>query len=139
MRRIAIVVLAGQLAGCSFFLVHAPPAGQPQKEIESKGKDKFDCTSSRTVPWIDAVGGGLMTLNFLLALGPEDPPFSRAIALPVYGAIAAAYGISTYVGFKRTGECRDAHAAAIKAGVEEPPPEAPPPSPGTMTVPTAPL
>ena len=141
MRRIGVVVLAGQLAACSFVWVQAPPPGQPAKEIESKGKDKFDCTSSRTVPWIDAVGTGVWALNFLLAIGVSENqmPFPRYVSLPLYGAAGLVQGYATYSGFKKTGECRRAHEEAIKAGVEEPPPEAPPPSPGTMTVPTAPL
>src|SRR5258708_33850838 len=122
MLRIGIVVLAAQLTACSFVFVHAPPPGQPAKEIESKGKDKFECTSSRLVPWLDVAWSGLMALNFLLAASAneKDLPFSRAIALPLYGVLGAAGGAGIYIGFKRTGECRDAHAPAIKAGVREP-------------------
>jgi hypothetical protein len=138
MRRTWIVLLAVQLTACSFVFVQGPPPGQPAKEIESKGKDKFECTSSRTVPWIDAVGSGLWALNFLLAF-TTDKPFPQYVSLPLYGAAGLVQGYATYTGFKKTGECRRAHEEAIKAGAEEPPPEPPPPSPGTMTVPTAPL
>ena len=141
MRRTWIVLLVAQLAACSFVFVQGPPPGQPAKEIESKGKDKFACTTSRVVPWIDAVGTGIWALNVLLAAtAPDkDMPFPRYVGIPLYGAIGLVQGYATYSGFKKTGACRAAHDEAIKAGVEEPPPEAPAPSPGTMTVPTAPL
>src|SRR5215510_1310729 len=115
MRRIGIVVLAGQLAACSFVFVQGPPPGQPAKEIESKGKDKFECTTSRVVPWIDAVGTGIWALNFLLAVTtPEkDMPFPRYVSLPLYGAFGLVQGYATYTGFKKTGECRRAHEEAI--------------------------
>jgi hypothetical protein len=137
MRRALALVTGVALCGCSFVLVHGP---KPPPEPPS------DCTSSRVVPIIDAAAAGLFAVfglysavssdeeyrsNFCDDFDSSCTPPARAFSIVTSLAIAAATGVSAYMGRNRVNECRAANYAPVVA----PPNPSPSPSPSTTPVP----
>jgi hypothetical protein len=129
MRRMVALLVCASFSACSFALVHGPkPAPAPPA----------DCTTSRTVPIIDGVFAGVLTIFAIYAAvsseseyrsnfcndydsscGAPDRVFTVATSL----LLAAADGAGLYYGFTRVDACRKAQPA-----VEQRPPIAPTPN-----------
>ena len=89
--------------GCGLVLTHGPPVGHEQMNY-------FNCTESRTGPILDLAIAGFSLVG-AVSLAAEDshsfPDYSAGFAV-AYGVQAALYGISGYVGLKKTSRCREA-------------------------------
>ena len=138
--------LAQALTGCSMALVVGPPTG-PQPDPPPP----LDCTTSAALPFVDAVGGTLVTFGtgVQLAAGASNGG-SVQIPLVVVGLSAMVLLFySSTTGFERTSACREAKkrdAAMPPHGVRRrgvaPAPAATPPSRAPaepMSPPPAPL
>lgn len=74
----------------------------------------FECTSSRTVPILDAVWTGLQTANLLVAVGTDSAEFednygiARSPAMGLYAGFAALGLAGLIYGWTRTSTCRQA-------------------------------
>lgn len=108
----SIVGLALSSTGCSLVFVHGPPSGH-------ESMPAFACTESTVLPVLDAVG----TAGSLVAAATardDDPDEDRGYLVPVLSAqqnvaanlgLAAALGVSAWVGFRRVAACREAQEA----------------------------
>jgi hypothetical protein len=108
--------LAQALTGCSMALVKGPPTG-PQPDPPPP----LDCTTSTVLPFVDAVGGTLVTFGtgVQLATGASNGG-SVQIPLVVVGLSAMVLLFySSTTGFRLTSACREAkkRAAAMPARV----------------------
>jgi hypothetical protein len=92
--------------GCSFVLVHGPPAGHEQLAT-------FSCTRSNALPVLDAIAAGtsLFVGAKLLSANTRDAA-DWAAPIVVVGAGFALegllFGTSAVSGFAKTGRCRAA-------------------------------
>ncbi|MEP6862055.1 MAG: hypothetical protein ABJE66_15630, partial [Deltaproteobacteria bacterium] len=119
MRRALALVTGVALCGCSFVFVHGPkpPPAPPS-----------DCTSSRVVPILDGVATGLFAVfgiysavtndadyrsNFCDEFDSSCTPPARAVSIVTSLAIAAATGVSAYIGRNRVNECQAANYAPV--------------------------
>ncbi|HEY5934802.1 MAG TPA: hypothetical protein VIU61_09210 [Kofleriaceae bacterium] len=135
MKQIALGLVVTQLcSACSFVFVKGPPPNHAQLTY-------FDCTSSRTVPILDAVWTGLQALNLLLAASTDSAEFEdkygldRTVAMSLYGGLGALGAAGLYYGWTRTGQCRSAKQewmlrAGGGDGMAPAPGTWPPPAPG---------
>jgi len=111
------LVLGAALAGttgCSFVLVHGPPAGHDRLAA-------FSCTSSNALPILDAIaaGTGLFVGGTLLAATSSDASGWVAPYVVVGAGFALdglVYGTSAVSGFVKTSRCR---AALRELGARE--------------------
>ena len=105
---IAAGLVTAMVAGsCSIVLVDGPPGmGEADHDPTGRYQSGVPCTSSRTWPIVDAVVL-LATLVKVANYGEEqrDETLSGLLG-------AAAFGISAWIGHRRTSACRDAQAAA---------------------------
>jgi len=109
------LVLGAALAGstgCSFVLVHGPPAGHDQLAA-------FSCTRSNAFPIVDAIaaGTGLFVGGTLLAGGTGNAwtaPY--AVVGAGFALEGLLFGSSAVSGFVKTGRCR---AALRELGARE--------------------
>lgn len=102
------LALAMVAASCSVALVHGPPsAGEADYDATGRYEGGVPCTGSRTWPIVDAAVL-LVTLVKVANYGPdqEDETLSGLLG-------AAAFGISAWIGHRRTSACRDAQAGAV--------------------------
>lgn len=139
MRRAVALVTSVALCGCSFVFVHGPkPPPAPQS----------DCTSSRLVPILDGVATGLFAVfaiysavtndadyrsNFCDQFDSSCTPPARAVTITTSLVIAAAAGVSAYVGRDRVNACQAANYAPV---VPSPSPSPPTPMPTPTPNPT---
>lgn len=99
-RLVALVALAS-LAGCSVALQKKPTSGTATAATN-------DCTTSRTLPYIDTAGiaAGLAVAGY----GLSDQEHDAGTQIMMAGsAIAFAYLVSAGTGFRWAGECRRQH------------------------------
>lgn len=111
---LVVVVGSGTLAvsGCSFLLVEPPP-----KPDEIEPGEYPDCTHSQTLPAVDGISAGLLLILGLTTVGQTDESgFGTTLAVPAIFA-SVPYGISSYVGFRRTLRCDRLRAAETKRRV----------------------
>ena len=102
---VAFAMVAGS---CSIVLVDGPPRlGEADHDPTGRYEAGVPCTGSRTWPIVDAVVL-LATLVKVANYGPdqEDETLSGLLG-------AAAFGISAWIGHRRTSACRDAQATAV--------------------------
>ena len=101
------LVCAMTTAGCSVALVHGPP-NPDEADYDAAGRYEggVPCTSSRTWPVVDALVL-LATLVEEANYGPDQRDETRSGLMG-----AAAFGISAWIGHRRTSACRGAQAAA---------------------------
>ena len=101
------LVCAMVASSCSVALVQGPPSPD-EADYDPTGRYEagVPCTSSRTWPVVDAVVL-LATVIKVANYGPDqrDETLSGLLG-------AAAFGISAWIGHRRTSACRDAQAAA---------------------------
>ncbi len=93
---------------CSIALVDGPPRmGEADHDPTGRYEGGVPCTGSRTWPIVDAVVL-LATLVKVANYGEDqrDETLSGLLG-------AAAFGISAWIGHRRTSACRDAQAAAV--------------------------
>lgn len=114
--KLACLVLAGSLTGCSFFMTRGPvDAGNPPRAYPS-------CTDSMTWPIVDGVLTGLFVAAMVGAIADEDSmstsedgDSTRAEQITSALLFAGLTGTSAYVGYNRVSRCRGAterfHAA----------------------------
>lgn len=122
--------LAGGTTGCSFVLVHGPPAGHDQLAA-------FSCTRSNALPILDAIAAGTsMFLGAKLLSANTSDAADWAAPIVVVGAGFALegllYGTSAVSGVVKTSRCRAAlrELDARQAGAgRHPVPQAAPPGP----------
>lgn len=103
----ACLVFAMVSGSCSIALVDGPPRmGEADHDPTGRYASGVPCTGSRTWPIVDAVVL-LATLVKVANYAPdqEDETLSGLLG-------AAAFGISAWIGHRRTSACRDAQAAA---------------------------
>lgn len=104
---LAFAMVAGS---CSIALVHGPPsAGEADHDATGRYETGVHCTASRTWPVVDAVVL-LATLVKVANYGPDQEAETLSGLLG-----AAAFGISAWIGHRRTTACRNAQAAAVTA------------------------
>jgi hypothetical protein len=99
-----LAFLAPRLMGCSMAFVHGPPTG-PQPDPAP-----LDCTTSGALPFLDAVGGTLVTFGtgVQLAAGASDGG-SVQMPLVVVGLSAMVLLFySSTAGFELASACREA-------------------------------
>ena len=95
---------------CSIALVDGPPRpGEADHDPTGRYESGVPCTASRTWPIADAVVL-LATLVKVANYGEDqrDETLSGLLG-------AAAFGISAWIGHRRTSACRDARATAVPA------------------------
>ena len=105
---VAGLVCAVVAGGCSVALVHGPPrVGEADHDPTGRYPNGVPCTASRAWPIVDAAVL-LATLVKVANYGPdqEDETLSGLLG-------AAAFGVSAWIGHRRTSACRDAQAAAV--------------------------
>lgn len=104
---VTIILLPWVISGCSFAFVNRPPPGDGPLQPGQT------CTTSRLWPILD--GLGVLTWAGAVAAPADDliwgTPESKALAV---GA-GIASGIGSYIGFKKTGECRRRMARTFEA------------------------
>ena len=102
-------LLGAMTAGsCSIVLVDGPPSpGETDYDLTGRYEGGVPCTSSRTWPLVDAAVL-LATLVKVANYGPDQESDTLSGLLG-----AAAFGISAWVGTRRTNACREAQAAAV--------------------------
>lgn len=98
-------------SGCSIVLTQGPPKpGESDYDPTGAYPGGVPCTSGRTWPLVD-LGLMLWVLALTVNYDNRDDQIDGSLT-------AAAAAISMWVGYRRTGDCRDAQAAAL------PPPSA---------------
>jgi hypothetical protein len=110
----AIAVLTALSSGCSFMFVDKAPAHHEQMPY-------FECTSGKGWPRTDLVGGiaaGVLGLTLLAASAafsgwgePSPEEDAQLIGLPLLSS--AVLLSSSYVGYERVEECRQAKDALM--------------------------
>jgi len=101
---------------CSLVFVHGPP----------KASDRitpFTCTERNTLPALDLVAAGLTgALAFIAATqwSKPDSYYYYASDEVAYGSVAgsALYGLSAFVGFRKTKDCRQATQQLRSQGLQ---------------------
>jgi hypothetical protein len=124
---VAVAILATAGAGCSFLFVNGPPA-------EHRKMSFFGCTSSNTIPTLDAVFGTAALVD-AVAAGAGSSTFGSSVGTRraeaiTFGAEALLLGASSAYGYQKTSECRKAEAELQRRAPVMPmgpPPSAPPP------------
>lgn len=140
MKQIALGLVVTQLcSACSFVFVKGPPPNHEQLPY-------FECTTSRTVPILDAVWTGLQAINLLAAATIDSAEFKdkygldRTLAMSLYGGFAALGAAGLYYGWTRTSKCREAKQAwtmrlGNEGGLAPAPGTWPPPAPAPAPAP----
>jgi len=122
--RFMVAVAVMWLSGCSFIFVSGPPTNHEQLPY-------FSCSESRAAPVVDTILAALQALNLATAASVSDqqwsdnfngdPPFSRGAAVPLYVGTTLFTAASAYYGYKNTGDCREAKAAASNRAMQNQP------------------
>jgi hypothetical protein len=98
---LAALMMAGASGtGCSYLFVSAPPAYHEKMAA-------FDCTSGNAWPVLDTVVAAAYGIGSLNAMTDRSVSDWRKTALAT-ALVAAAFGSSAAVGYRRTQDCRDA-------------------------------
>jgi len=114
MKRTLAAVLTLTVGSCSLAFTRSPGnVGSPPQKMA-------DCKEGRGFPIADAVIGGVFLLSGLGLLNNYDPDTGETegqdTAVTVVGLLAAGlFGVSSFIGFRRTGACRASHAEYIAA------------------------
>jgi hypothetical protein len=100
------LLLATATAGCSFFLVHGPPAAP-------EALTPVSCTRSNAVPFLDAVvAGTALLVGVPLLVSGRGDDVGWTVPFQVAGAGFAleglVFGSSAIAGFRKTSRCREA-------------------------------
>ena len=107
---VAGLVCAMTAGSCSIALVHGlPSSGEADYDPTGRYEGGVPCTSSRAWPLVDAVVV-LATLVKVANYGPDQKSDTPSGLLG-----AAAFGISAWIGNRRTNDCREAQAAVVIA------------------------
>jgi hypothetical protein len=122
MRALAVVLVVGLGAGCSWvFVERAPPP--------DKRGPYFYCHKSKAIPVADGFVAGLFGLNAIYALSKDEAQYagttsSQGVDIAFNLGVAALWAVSSGFGAAWVDECRAASAAS-QVG----PPSAGPPNP----------
>jgi hypothetical protein len=116
---VVLGLLPSVCGGCGLVLVHGPPPFPEQGT-------RFECTQSNTGPALDVAAaalGGLLTVLAATEWSQPDSYYYYASDEITYSAAAATglYGVSAYVGFRKTKKCRAAmEQPLMQAGFFDP-------------------
>ena len=108
--KLLCVVLALSVTGCSFLFTRGPSDGPPRSYPS--------CSSSMAWPIVDGVFSALFLVSMSTAIASDDDEMdatvneddnaTRAQKITSAALLAAATGISAYVGYRRVSRCRRA-------------------------------
>lgn len=108
---VATLILASATGGCSFAFVNGPPPNHRQLSF-------FGCTSSNTIPTLDAAVAALSVVDAVVAGtgggGSTSSTGSSKGDAITFAATAALLGASAAYGYKKTSECRVAEAELVR-------------------------
>jgi hypothetical protein len=104
MRVILAAALAVCVPGCSFLFVDGPSASTPPAVYPS-------CDEGNAMPYIDAAIAALYLVTTAAAFADDGSSDSTSEVAPGTLAAAAVFGTSAWIGFSRTGKCKDRRAA----------------------------
>jgi hypothetical protein len=108
---VATLILASASGGCSFAFVNGPPPNHRQLSF-------FGCTSSNTIPTLDAAVAALSVVDAVVAGtggdGSSTSTGSNKGDAITFAATAALLGASAAYGYKKTSECRVAEAELVR-------------------------
>lgn len=105
--RVVAASLAALLgSGCSFVLVRRAPDPLPEERWVT-------CTENRLWPVVDVLAAAALVSPLVYIATSETNAERRTLGLvlgiPLFGAGAAAFGVSGYSGFRETSRCNEIH------------------------------
>ena len=105
-----VVLLAALplLGGCSLLFVKGPPSAY-------EGLEYFPCTDSKTLPLLDVIAGGLSVVDIVRFVADDNPTPNPSANVAVSTGLAALFGFSAVVGFRRVEQCRAARLEVARA------------------------
>lgn len=107
-----VLLLTTATSGCGFLFVKGPPAAVPNTA-------NFQCTDSKTLPYLDVAMAGLQVLNILYVNSMDDydfrdmfPDMEKSQVMGAQAGMGVLWAFSAKSGMGKVNDCIAARAAA---------------------------